>query len=149
MWTIRRAQAGDHDAVLRLWESLGMGKTGEEEWHAITTGSCAGLLVAEENEALLGTAVIAFDGWRAYVYHVAVTPSHRGRGLAKALMLEGEQQLRRLGATRVYAFVNESNTAGLALCAAAGYEPEGDLAFVKELAPAAASRSEGLDVATE
>ena len=130
---IRRAQQQDHDAVERLWEAVGLGRTSEEEWRAITAGSGATLLVAEEGDEVIGTAVTAFDGWRAYVYHVAVTPAQQQRGVARALMEAGEDVVRRQGARRIYALVHEENTAGLALCASSGYEPEGDIAFVKEL----------------
>ncbi len=75
--------------------------------------------------------VAAFDGWRAYLYHVAVVPEHRGEGLAKLLMDEAVTGLRAAGARRAFALVNEKNTAGLALCATMGFEPEGDVAWVK------------------
>lgn len=133
MWQIRPAQQQDHDAILALWDAAGMGRTAADEWQAITSGPCATLLVAEEGAALLGAAVASFDGWRAYISHVAIAPAQRRRGLAKAVMAEGEQHLRRRGARRVYALVNQDNTAGLALCAASGYEPLGDVGLVKEL----------------
>lgn len=133
MWQIRRAQDSDRDPVLRLWDTVGLGRTTDDEWSAITTGDRNTVLVAEENGAIVGAGVATYDGWRAYIYHVAVAPDQRQRGIARALMAEAEQHLVRQGARRVYALVNEDNTAGLALCAGSGYEPEGDIAFVKEL----------------
>ena len=135
MWQIRPARQEDHDSALTLWSNAGMGRASEEEWRAIIAGPSATLLVAAEGGKLIGTAVTSYDGWRAYVYHVAVDPGARQRGVAKALMAEAEKQLRQRGARRIFALVNENNTAGLALCAAAGYEPEGDLAFVREAGP--------------
>jgi ribosomal protein S18 acetylase RimI-like enzyme len=134
MWQIRAARPEDHDAVISLWEDDGLGRTTENEWQAIVGGACASLFVAEEDGVILGAGVTAFDGWRAYIYHVAVARSHRRRGVARSLMSEGEAKLRKLGARLVFALVNDRMTDGLALCAAAGYELEGDVAFVKTLA---------------
>ena len=137
MWNIRPAEELDLHAVLDLWQAVGMGGIELDEWNAIVGGGCTTLFVAEEGGALVGTGVAAFDGWRAYVYHVAVAPEVQGRGLGRALMAEAERHLSRRGARRIYALVNESNTTGIALCASSGYEPEGDVAFVKEVSPPA------------
>ena len=133
MWQIRPARAQDEEAVLQLWRSVGLGKAEADEWRAIISGPGATLLVAEAGGALAGTAVAAFDGWRAHIYHVAVTPTQQRRGLAKALMAEAELHAYERGARRVYAMVSEDNIGGLALAAATGYEPNGDVVFVKDL----------------
>ena len=105
----------------------------ELEWQALTHGAAAKLLVSFEGERLAGTAVVAYDGWRAYIYHVTVAPFTRGRGLGRALLAEAEADLASQGARRVYVEVSEANTAGIALCTTSGYEPEGEIALVKEL----------------
>ena len=89
--------------------------------------------MAEEQGAVIGAGVAAFDGWRAFVYHVAVAPTHRHQGVGTALIKAAEREVRRRGARRIFALVNETMTDGLALCAGNGYEPEGDLVLVKEL----------------
>jgi ribosomal protein S18 acetylase RimI-like enzyme len=132
-WAVRRAVHDDRSAVLELWESVGLTSADENEWQALTHGVAAKLLVSHEDGQLAGTVVVAFDGWRAYIYHVAVAPFARGRGLARALLAEAEADLRSQGARRAYVEVNDANTAGLALCTSSGFEPEGDIALVKEL----------------
>ena len=133
MWTTRQAALGDHDDVLRFWESQGLGQTAEDEWEALVQGSSAIVLLAEVGSELAGTVIAAFDGWRAYIYHVAVAPQHRRRGLAQALIAEAEEHLTLAGARRIYVMVDGENTAGLALAAVSGYLPEGDIGLVKEL----------------
>jgi ribosomal protein S18 acetylase RimI-like enzyme len=133
MPTVRPARSEDHDTILRLWETCGLGQTTEDEWRAITSGSPDMLLIAEEDGALVGAIVASFDGWRAFVYHLAVAPEMRRRGIGRVLIEEAERQLKARGARRIFALVNERNTEGIALCVATGYEPEGDVAFVKEL----------------
>jgi ribosomal protein S18 acetylase RimI-like enzyme len=132
-WRIRRAARRDREPILRLWEAVGLSAADEDEWQALTDGPAAKLIVSERDDEILGTAVLAFDGWRAYIYHVAVAPSVRGEGLGRALMAEAEDYLRAQGARRVYVQVGEGNTAGVALCTSTGFFPEGDLAMVKEL----------------
>ncbi len=90
------------------------------------------LFVAEEDGSLIGVAVASFEGWRAYIYRVAVAPGHQRRGLAKALMTEAEAHVAREGARYIYAMVAEENTGGLALVEAMGYRPEGAVVYVKE-----------------
>jgi ribosomal protein S18 acetylase RimI-like enzyme len=132
---IRPAHHDEKQQVARVWSDSGLGAIADDEWEAISTGPCARIYVAEDEGSIVGAAVTAFDGWRAYIYHVAVTRDHRGEGIAQQLMSEGEKILRARGANRVYLLVNENNTAGIALSASMGYDPEGDVAFVKELAP--------------
>jgi len=133
-WVVRPATRADRDAVLALWEAVGLGQTAPDEWDALTASEFNAVLVAEDGGRLVGTAIASYDGWRAYIYHVAVAPSHRRRGVAHALMREAEQNLVGAGARHVYVAVHEENTEGLALVAATGYLPEGERVLVKRLA---------------
>ncbi len=133
MAEIRHASLGDHDQILDLFTVAELGKMTEDEWDAIIASPSTVVFVTEEDQAVIGAAIASFDGWRAYIYHLALAPGHRRQGLAKALMAEAEGHLAREGARRVYVMVHEENTAGLALCAVLGYAPEGDVALVKEL----------------
>lgn len=130
---IRTASDVDREAVRQLWEDAGLSPANDREWGSIIEGRGTTLLVAEEDGKLVGSAVAAFDGWRAYIYHVAVAPSQQGKGLAKLLMGRSEGHLKALGAPRAYVLVAESNTAGIALSEAMGFEPEGDVALVKQI----------------
>lgn len=136
MWHVRPAGYDERKAVEGLWADAGLGTSTDAEWDAITKGPCARLFVIEDEGAIAGVAVTAFDGWRAYIYHLAVASDHRGEGLAHRLMSEAEQMLKARGANRVYLMVSEMNTAGLAISASVGYEPDGDIMFVKEFEPA-------------
>ena len=132
MTEIRRAQLADHDALVDLWVDAGLGRTSEGEWNAIIAQPTTVVLVAADGEEIVGSAIASFDGWRAYIYHVAVASNRRHRGEAKELMREAEEHLFREGAGSIYVMVHEQNTAGLALCGAMNYVPEGELVLVKE-----------------
>lgn len=134
MLQFRAARAEDREAVNKLWQEGDMLVASDDQWRAITSGGCARLLVAQEdNGDIVGAAIAAYDGWRAFVYHVAVAPQHRRHGVARALLSEVEDDVRRRGAERIFTLVHESRTEGLALSTACGYEMEGDRAFVKNL----------------
>jgi ribosomal protein S18 acetylase RimI-like enzyme len=132
---MRAGHEEDYDAVIALWVGADLGQPTDDEWRAITIGRVARLLVAEEDGVVAGASVVSFDGWRGYIYHIAVSPEYQHRGIAKALMADAERRVRREGGTRIFAIVNGENTAGLALAAAAGYVSDGDVGFVKELVP--------------
>lgn len=130
---IRRAIPEDHDPALRLWKAAGFPDISEREWYAIVSNPATFALVAEEDDVVIGATVASFDGWRAFIYHVAVDRAHRGQGVAKALMAEAEGLVRAAGARYMFAMVQEDNAAGLALSTVMGFEPEGDLILVKDL----------------
>lgn len=135
MLTIESAHPEDRTAVLRLWDRVGLGESSEREWHALHAQASATVLVArEEDGALIGTAVASFDGWRAYIYHVAVLPERQHQGVGRALMAHAERRLARAGARHIYLSVHEGNVAGLALAGAVGYVPNGDVELIKMLA---------------
>ena len=133
MAVFRRAERRDRARVLSLWEQAGLDRTEEDEWEALVAGAHNLVLLAQEGDSIAGTAVATFDGWRAYIYHVAVAPEARQHGLGRELMAAAESHLRDSGARRVFIEVHQENTAGLALAAVAGYLPEGDIVLEKEL----------------
>ncbi|MFN0145236.1 MAG: GNAT family N-acetyltransferase [Dehalococcoidia bacterium] len=131
---VRPAETDDREAIQELWEAAGLSPAANDEWEALTSGATTAVLVAEDDLGIVGAAIAAFDGWRAYVYHVAVAERARRQGVAYDLMGNAEQYLLSAGARHVYVMVNDENTEGLALVGSSGYLPEGDLVLVKRLA---------------
>jgi ribosomal protein S18 acetylase RimI-like enzyme len=71
-----------------------------------------------------GALIAAFDGWRGNLYRLAVAPSRRREGLARALVEAGEQRLRALGAPKATALVGRGDEAAEALWRAVGYRDD-------------------------
>jgi len=67
------------------------------------------IIIAEDGENIIGTVFIIYDPWNSFVYHLAVHPDHRGRGLANKLMDEAEGRLKARGMNRPTLFVEEEN----------------------------------------
>jgi ribosomal protein S18 acetylase RimI-like enzyme len=129
----RRATLHDHERIQALWDESRLDTVDEHEWDTLITSAGAIVLVAEEEGALVGAIVGTFDGWRAYVYHVAVVPGRRRRGVAKALFDEAQAHLAREGNRIVYVMVNEENEGGMALLHSLGYRQQGDIVMVNEI----------------
>ena len=54
-----------------------------------------------DGDALIGTTMGAWDGWRAHFTRLAVNPDYRKRGIARELVSRAEQLLLKRGAKRV------------------------------------------------
>jgi len=93
------------------------------------------LLVAElDGGEIAGTLIAAWDGWRGNMYRLAVGREHRRRGLARALVVAGEERLREVGARRITALVPREDAVAVALWRAAGYADDAAIArYVKNL----------------
>jgi len=84
------------------------------------------LLVAVSDTELIGSLIAGWDGWRAYLYRLAVRPDYRRRGVGQALLEAAEARLAGLGARRFDAMVLDGNELGRRLWQAAGYRRQDD-----------------------
>jgi ribosomal protein S18 acetylase RimI-like enzyme len=104
----------DLDAVLALWQAsgpgvrLGLSDTPEEIEKKLKRDPDL-FLVAEDEDEIVGAVLGGFDGRRGLVYHLAVAPEHRGRGLGSALMAEIESRLKAKGCRKYYLLVTHDN----------------------------------------
>jgi ribosomal protein S18 acetylase RimI-like enzyme len=84
-------------------------------------------LVARDGQGrIVGTVMGGWDGRRAYVYHLAVAPERRRRGIADALMDELEERFRALGAVKAKLQILVENEESRAFFAHRGYLLESD-----------------------
>lgn len=127
---VRAAEAEDVGEVIELWElsrSADASVPGRDTdlQHLIATMPGA-LLVAEAEGAIVGVLIAAWDGWRGNTYRLAVRPEHRRKGVARRLVLAGEQRLAQLGARRVTALVAHDDPDAAAFWDSTGYpiDPE-------------------------
>jgi ribosomal protein S18 acetylase RimI-like enzyme len=122
---IRSAEHRHVPALLELWRSAGMppGATDSEQGlQRLLESDSQALLVAESGGVMIGSLIAAWDGWRGNLYRLAVHPEHRRRGVARALLAEGERRLQTLGALRLSAIVDGHDAGALELWRSAGYE---------------------------
>lgn len=124
----------DYPHVRALWKSCeGMGLNdvddcaeGYARFLARNPTTC---LVAEEKDRIVGAIMVGYDGRRAYVYHTAVDPSRRGRGVGRALVESVLSRLGELGATKVALVVFSRNQVGNAFWESLGFQERRDLTY--------------------
>jgi ribosomal protein S18 acetylase RimI-like enzyme len=81
-------------------------------------------LVGELGSRIVATVMAGYDGFRGWVYHLAVVPEERRRGFARAMMAEAESTLRELGCTKINLQIRESNSGAIDFYKSLGYEIE-------------------------
>ena len=105
---IRPARPDEVEQVLALWREADTTPSptdNREEVLKLLAEPAAVLLVAEAEGRLVGTVIGGWDGWRGNIYRLAVSPTCRRRGLARALVAEADRLLYRMGARRITALV--------------------------------------------
>jgi ribosomal protein S18 acetylase RimI-like enzyme len=126
--TIRSFRPTDRPALEQLW---GRVFTDDPPWNApgvmIETKLKVQpelLLVGVLDEALIGAVMAGFDGVRGWIYHLAVAPEVRRRGIATLLVRAAESGLRKLGCTKVNLQVRATNGEVVAFYRHLGYAIE-------------------------
>ncbi|MBK0420888.1 GNAT family acetyltransferase [Leucobacter sp. CSA2] len=129
---IRPYRPADESAVVALWETCGLTRPWNDPRADLSRAHERDpdlLLVAVsahggENGSkpgIVGTVMAGYDGHRAWIYYLATAPTHRGRGIARALIAEAERRLQRLGSPKVQLMVRAENTGVAGLYEKLGY----------------------------
>lgn len=131
---LRPMTRADYPALIALWRSIPhMGlrslDDSEEGIAAFLARNPATSFVALEEGQLAGAILCGHDGRRGYIYHTAVRPDCRGRGIGSALVTAATQALAAEGITRVCLNVMESNEAGQRFWLSLGWEKKDFLGF--------------------
>jgi ribosomal protein S18 acetylase RimI-like enzyme len=122
--TIRSARADEVEAVLEVWrraETHPSVSDTAEALRLLIARDPEALVVAEADGELVGTLIAGWDGWRGHMYRLAVVPEHQRRGVARALVEEGERRVRAEGALRFSAVVVDEDVGAVSFWRSAGY----------------------------
>jgi len=141
---IRPGQLAEAAAILALWRAADATPSVTDhpgDVERILRGAACLLLVAELGGRLIGTVIGGFDGWRGFLYRLAVDPAHRRCGVARRLVAEIERDLRRRGAVRITALVERDHPWATAFWTAVGYRDDAGIArYVRDLGGAEVER---------
>lgn len=103
----------DYDEVMALWsntEGLTLRDADSREAIARYLSRNPDLsFVAREEGQLIAAVLAGTDGRRGYLQHLAVTPSHRGQGLGRALVRQVIGALTALGIAKCHLMVRQEN----------------------------------------
>ncbi|MHB1445451.1 MAG: GNAT family N-acetyltransferase [Acidimicrobiales bacterium] len=110
---IRSGVEADLVAVLSLWKKTGAEPTATDDLDGLrrlVAHDGGALLVAELDDAVIGTVIGAWDGWRGSIYRLVVHPDHRRSGLGGRLLCAAEAALEARGCRRSQAIVVDRDT---------------------------------------
>ena len=136
--TTRELVVADFDKLIVLWQTVeGIeiceGDSREEiaEYLRRNPGLSR---VAEGNGEMAGATLCGHDGRRGWIYHLAVAPAFRRRGVGRLLLEECMNGLRNAGLKRAIILVAEDNPSGLEFWLRNGWENiEGATAMGRDL----------------
>lgn len=131
---IRPMTINDYDDVYALWLSCaGMGlndiddsKAGIDKFLQRNPNSC---FVATQDGQIVGVILSGQDGRRAYIYHLAVVPTHRRQGIAERLVDEVMRALDEMAVSKVALVVFEKNQIGNDFWESQGFYVRQDLLY--------------------
>jgi len=133
---IRRMTLKDRDEAVSLWDSAaGVWVSEADSRQSIRRylRRNPGLsFVAYDSDKLVGAVLCGHDGRRGYIYHMAVAPSHRRRGVGRSLAERCLLELRALGIRRCHLFVHSGNPAGRKFWQATGWTPRPDVLLMSK-----------------
>jgi ribosomal protein S18 acetylase RimI-like enzyme len=116
----------DYEAAVELWKRVdgveiaeGDDREGVAQFLARNPGLSH---VATDGSTIVGVVFCGHDGRRGYIYHLAVDPTYRDRGLGKRLVDECLEGLRRLGLQRANIMVATDNPRGREFWSKCGWE---------------------------
>ena len=93
------------------------------------------LLVAVEEDAVIGTTMAGYDGHRGWLHMVAVLPEYQRRGVATALVRHAISTLRTAGCTKVNLQIRRTNSEVRGFYEALGFEIEERLSMARHIGP--------------
>ena len=135
---IRSFAVADTEAVVALWRAAGLLVPWNDPYRDIErklTVQPELFLVAEAAGAVVGSAMVGYDGHRGWVNYLAVDAARRGSGLGRQLMAEAERLLLERGCPKLNLQVRSTNTAVIEWYRTLGYEPDGAISLGKRLIP--------------
>lgn len=131
---IRIMTIEDYEQVYSMWLScVGMGfnnvddsKEGIEKFLKRNPTSC---FVAIEDDVAVGAVIAGEDGRRGYIYHLAVNPKYRNKGIGTALVNNVMNALETLGINKVALLTFKRNEVANAFWEKQGFTTREDINY--------------------
>lgn len=123
---IREFSMEDYAEVYRLWHRSGLNLVPSDQPDEIEKKLARDpelFLVAEDEAGLIvGCVIGAWDGRRAWIYHICTDPDCQRLGVGAMLMEELEKRLIALGAIKINLLVRKQNIKGKQFYRKLGYD---------------------------
>jgi ribosomal protein S18 acetylase RimI-like enzyme len=135
---IRTFQAGDETAVVALWEACRLTRPWNDPRKDIARKLAVQpelFLVGLVEGVVMASVMAGYEGHRGWVNYLAVAPAFRGRGFARALMMQVEALLLARGCPKLNLQVRNANTEAIAFYRHLGYLQDDSVSLGKRLIP--------------
>lgn len=133
---IRSFHPSDENSVIALWRECGLTRPWNDPHRDIQRKLSEQpelFLVATIGDALVGSAMVGFDGHRGWVYYLAVSLQHRKQSIGRALMHEAERLLMERGCPKINLLVRSSNAEVIAFYRKLGYAQDDAISLGRRL----------------
>jgi ribosomal protein S18 acetylase RimI-like enzyme len=101
-----------YDRVYELWKlgNLTLGSSDKKERiRKVALRNPDTFLVGKVNNKIIACVMGMHDGFRGYVYHLAVDPHYRSMGFGKQLMQELHKIYKKIGILKVHVLIEKRN----------------------------------------
>jgi ribosomal protein S18 acetylase RimI-like enzyme len=134
---VREFAEADRARVVALWKLVFPDDPARNDPEAVIRRKLAVqrelFLVGVLHGEVVATVLGGYDGFRGWVYHLAVHPAQRRLGFGRKLMEAAEERLRALGCPKLNLQVRAHNRAVVGFYEALGYSTEAHLSMGKVL----------------
>lgn len=123
--TVRPAQDRDLDDVAAIERSVFKDPWSRRSFVELVHAPRVSFLVAADENAVVGYAVLLLAGYESELANLAVTRLMQGQGVGRRLLREAISAARERGAKEVFLEVRASNASAIALYASEGFQAVG------------------------
>ena len=128
---IRLYRQGDYKGIMNVWIATGMGSPdrGDDEETVARSVAMGGRMLVmcddSEEENIIGSSWMTFDGRRIHLHHFGILPENQGHGYSKELLKESLHFVKEKG-FQVKLEVHHTNSVAITLYKKAGFKYLGD-----------------------
>ncbi|MBN1329637.1 MAG: GNAT family N-acetyltransferase [Candidatus Heimdallarchaeota archaeon] len=111
---IHQAEVNNLPAIITLWQQSGLpirpcGRDKLENLESQLKQSNMWIIIAEENEEIIGAVLVTHDSRKGWINRLAVHPNMTRRGIATRLLKEAEESLVKNGIEIFAALISDDN----------------------------------------
>lgn len=125
--TTRDANPADQIGVIAIWSECGLVTPQNNpviDFNLALSTPTSTVLILENDELMMGAAIVGFDGHRGWYYYLGIKPDYQKLGNGRTLVSAAEDWLKKQGAPKAMLMVRHTNSAVIEFYEKLGYKVE-------------------------